>query len=69
MLELERDGNRYKLCEADLARYRSMREILSELHTHQRALGDLNSPHQRSDRKAEMSSRSRRRRGGKNRKG
>jgi len=44
MLELEMDGSRYKLCEEDMERYRSMRRILSKLKTHQRALGDLSSP-------------------------
>lgn len=48
MLELERngtDGQRYRLSEGDLDRYRSMRHVLSKLRTHQRALGDvINSP-------------------------
>jgi len=43
MLELGRDGSRFKLLQEDLHRFRSMRQILSKLHTHQRALGDLTS--------------------------
>jgi hypothetical protein len=46
MLELERDGGRYRFRDEDFRRFRSMRHILSKLHTHQRALGDLSSPHQ-----------------------
>lgn len=55
MLELERnhaEGCKYKLCEEDRDRFRSMRPILLQLRTHGRALGDLNSPqHKEVDKK------------------
>lgn len=65
MLQLERDGSRYKLCEQDLERFRSMRSILSKLHNHQRALGDLDSPpqQQHGEQQATKSSSNRNRRG------
>lgn len=50
MLELERDGGRYRLCEQDLDRLRKMQHVLAKLRTHQRALGDvINSPQKRSE--------------------
>lgn len=72
MVALERNGldaGRYKLGKDDLQRYRSMRQILSELRTHQRALGDLNpdlnSPSQhRSEPKVAFQEKSRARRSG-----
>jgi len=45
-IELQREGSRYKLLDKDLERFRRMRSILSKLHTHRRALGDLTSPPQ-----------------------
>lgn len=44
ILELETDGNWYKLGDADLERYRSMQRLLSELHKHHRVLHDVQPP-------------------------
>lgn len=74
MLELERDGSGYKLGEEDLERFRSMRCILSKMDTHQRALGDLNSPpqqqqQQRGERQAAAGGGRNSKRGGRKKKG
>mmetsp|Transcript_52871 Transcript_52871/g.83986 ORF Transcript_52871/g.83986 Transcript_52871/m.83986 type:complete len:623 (-) Transcript_52871:234-2102(-) len=48
MIELQRDGSKYKVKEDDLRIYRTMQRTLSEMQKHQRALGDLPSPSQKS---------------------